>query len=67
MNNTNRAFNRACSLLAGLVDLALGAAAIDVGSSPKAGSAWTDGAPAVRRNLAVFFASAPLAVTTLDG
>jgi len=26
MNNTNRAFNRAYSLLAGLVDLALGAA-----------------------------------------
>jgi hypothetical protein len=66
MNNTNRALNRGVVLVIGLVVLALGAAAIAVGSLPAVSNAWKDVAPQVRTTLSGWFTSAPIAGTTVD-
>ncbi|MET4702823.1 hypothetical protein [Frigoribacterium sp. UYMn621] len=66
MNNTNRALNRVVIVLVGVLLLGVGGAAIAVGSIPTVSSTWKDLAPGVRANLSSFFASAPLAGTTID-
>ncbi|MHC5794820.1 hypothetical protein ACVXZ4_01540 [Lacisediminihabitans sp. FW035] len=66
MNNTNRALNRVLILAIGLVVLALGAAAVAVGSVPSVSSAWKDVAPRVRKSLSGWLGSAPLSGTTVD-
>jgi len=66
VNNTNRALNRGVILVIGVLLLAAGGAAIAVGSTPIISSSWRDLAPAVRTNLRSFFASAPVAGTTVD-